>query len=645
MEKLFRNAAVIAAGAIVTAILAPVLAKGLTPSPSPGFAPDDACLANAKPLALAVAQYAQDWDGFLPATDTQAHFQAALLPYVGRTSAFTCPATHLAYVPNPAISGHSIFEYRATEDTTIVFQDAAPHPSHKSTVGFLDGHVEQGGVEAGDPDQLCVDHVKAISLAVLQYVQDNDERYPLLDSPDHAKTALMPYVTSARMFICPATGQPYVFNASLSYVAFPSIASPTTTIVMQDAIAHSNGVKTIGYADGHVTPAPTASDPGAADTANLRQIGFGVTQYVQDYDEFYPSFQNEPAFETAVGPYTRNPSIFINPNTGQNYLLNASLSGRSLASLDAPSMFWMAKDRAVNPDGSFNTLTADGRVSTRYSCIPIHISVGADNETRLLWGRADGQAVLSFLSLSGDEQWRGYLGSGLGTARGIVTAPSGMSTLLFSTPNSATVLGVNVRGGVVQKSQFGPYDGWGVKGVAVGGNGLPRLLWRRYDKSWAIWQMSAAGDYTSDVRFGPFTGISDAVIAAGADNALTVGWKQPGDDVALWRLSSSAVYQSALSLRVNHTRQLVATTVDPNNVTWLLWAGTTGATTLDAYNSQNTLVNHLDLGVDAGWTARDLGVGADGNLRILWTSATGSGRLRVLTSAGSVLSTHDFSPF
>ncbi|BDI33783.1 hypothetical protein CCAX7_58340 [Capsulimonas corticalis] len=645
MEKLFRNAAVIAAGAIVTAILAPVLAKGLTPTPAPGFAPDDACVGNSRLLFVAVEQYLQDNDETLPPTDTISHFQTAVSPYLANKSAFICPATHLAYQPNPAIGGHSLAEFN-TPRTVAVFQDTASHANHKSTVTFLDGHVEQGGVTAdSNPDIACGSQIRQLSLAMLEYVQDNDLQYPLLDTASHAQAALMPYAKDSSLFTCPSTGAPYKFNSNLSYVNYTSIAHPGAVVVVQDSVTHSDGVTTIGYADGHVTPAPTPTSPGDADAKNMRRLGLGLLQYTQDYDEKLPPLTSEPTIETLVLPYVVDPTVFTNPNTGEYYVYNSALSGVFYGNIASPAQTWLAKDRSVNPDGSFNTLMADAHVLTRYSSIPTHISVGADNDTRLLWGRGDGQAVLSFLSPTGDEQWRGYLGAGLGTARGIVTAPSGMSTLLFSSPSSATVLGINARGNVVQKSQFGPYAGWQAKGVAVGGNGLPRLLWSRYDKSWAIWQMSAAGDYTSDVRFGPFTGISDAVIAAGADNALTVGWKQPGDDVALWRLSSSAVYQSALSLRVNHTRQLVATTVDPNNVTWLLWAGTTGTTTLDAYNSQNTLVNHLDLGVDAGWTARDLGVGADGNLRILWTSATGSGRLRVLTPAGSVFSTHDFAAF
>lgn len=203
MEKLFRNASVIAAGVIVVAILAPVLAKGLTPAPAPGFAPDDACVGNARMLAQAVQTYTQDYDGKLPPTDTQAHFQAVITPYVSSVAVFTCPATHLAYVPNPAIGGHDVFEYRTTSGATILFQDVAAHSDHLSTVAFVDGHIERGGVESGNPTNINRSHLRQIALAALQYVQDNDEHFPLMDTAAHAKAALSYYTTGEYVFQSP----------------------------------------------------------------------------------------------------------------------------------------------------------------------------------------------------------------------------------------------------------------------------------------------------------------------------------------------------------------------------------------------------------------------------------------------------------
>lgn len=50
--------------------------------------------------------------------------------------------------------------------------------------------------------------------------------------------------------------------------------------------------------------------------SNLKQIGLGIQQYTQDYDEKYPLVQEESkiSFVTAVQPYVKSTQLFICPS-------------------------------------------------------------------------------------------------------------------------------------------------------------------------------------------------------------------------------------------------------------------------------------------------------------------------------------------
>ena len=77
--------------------------------------------------------------------------------------------------------------------------------------------------------------------------------------------------------------------------------------------------------------------------SNLKQIGLGVLQYVQDYDERYPTgnagtaaFGNRRGWAGNIYPYVKSKQIFVCPsdvtsasgnNTPISYALNRSISG------------------------------------------------------------------------------------------------------------------------------------------------------------------------------------------------------------------------------------------------------------------------------------------------------------------------------
>ncbi|HEX8465037.1 MAG TPA: DUF1559 domain-containing protein [Abditibacterium sp.] len=96
----------------------------------------------------------------------------------------------------------------------------------------------------------CLSNLKQIMLGLQQYVQDYNERFPIIaTSPTHGwADALQPYVKATRLYQCPAENneaqsstdptQPqytdYWFNARLGRVAERKLSSPSQTITLGD---------------------------------------------------------------------------------------------------------------------------------------------------------------------------------------------------------------------------------------------------------------------------------------------------------------------------------------------------------------------------------------------------------------------------
>ena len=170
------------------------------------------CAANLRSLGLATEQYAQDSDEILPPMQTPQAFRTAVMPFVKDASAFTCPDTGLPYTINAAVSQKSIPSLGNNTDTVEIARDPQPHEDGLIAVGFLDGHVERGGVEYGDPTAIITSREKALTLAVTQYTQDNDEAYP----PDAHAAGI------------PSGGLPLRSPASASSTLPPARRSPRT---------------------------------------------------------------------------------------------------------------------------------------------------------------------------------------------------------------------------------------------------------------------------------------------------------------------------------------------------------------------------------------------------------------------------------
>lgn len=107
-----------------------------------------------------------------------------------------------------------------------------------------------------NPDYACMQNLKRLGLAVMQYVQDNDDRFPAMDTQKQIDAALLNYFKGTKPaacpLMCPVTRKFYQPNLALSEATLVSVKSPAQTVVFQDAIDHPRGTRVRLYVDGHV---------------------------------------------------------------------------------------------------------------------------------------------------------------------------------------------------------------------------------------------------------------------------------------------------------------------------------------------------------------------------------------------------------
>jgi prepilin-type processing-associated H-X9-DG protein len=116
----------------------------------------------------------------------------------------------------------------------------------------------------------CMNHLKQLGLAAMQFVQDFDEKYAL--KANIFADYLRPYFRNDEILICPAHPDAtigYSFNAKLQNVTLAQIQDPAKTVLFYEGqnekLEFRHGTRTaVAFADGHV------SLVSAEDAKNLR---------------------------------------------------------------------------------------------------------------------------------------------------------------------------------------------------------------------------------------------------------------------------------------------------------------------------------------------------------------------------------------
>jgi prepilin-type processing-associated H-X9-DG protein len=249
-RSLYDAAGALLAVVLLVATLGPIVRAG-------GLDRDKECVDNVYRLISALESYTEDFDEKLPPMQSYSAFQRAVAPYAQDSprNIFYCPATQLAgYSLNRSLSGKPLAAIDEDVDTMEVERDSRPHPDGKLTVGFVDGHVERGGIDQAEPKAECVDRVRGLTEGVFSYMQDYDEQLPVAFNDAHYQELIYPYVKSRSIFECPATKQAYEFNLSIngrSLVSFP-LLTRWEVPVLRDTADHRDGKRTVSFMDGHI---------------------------------------------------------------------------------------------------------------------------------------------------------------------------------------------------------------------------------------------------------------------------------------------------------------------------------------------------------------------------------------------------------
>lgn len=151
-----------------------------------------------------------------------------------------------------------------------------------------------------------------------------------------------------------------------AYADTPPPITPETTLTLSlinvRQIASLDGIQPYVPVSAAQVQAQTSENAEAQSVSNLKQIGLGLVQYNQDYDEKYPPMQSAAITQKAIYPYIKSDAIFLNPATHEPYRVNTSLSGHSLAEIDNPSSTVAYYEASAGSDGLRAVLFTDGHV-------------------------------------------------------------------------------------------------------------------------------------------------------------------------------------------------------------------------------------------------------------------------------------------
>lgn len=483
----------------------------------------------ASDLVRATLQYAQDNDEHLPPTDTQAHFQAAVGPYVLSSRDFYSPATGQPFAPNPNISEMSLAAF--PEPNQIVgVQSSVPEPDSFSTIGYLDGHVVHGGQSLPAPSAMA--NIRTILMASLQYEQDNNEYLPPTTSYSAFESALSPYVHDPSVFTDPVSGQPFMLNKSVSGEYLARIANPAGTILIKAPILDQNGNLDIGYVSGGVQAMSyhivrTMAVGADNDTRLVWYCAFGRhNAYDLGAETMWIVDASGDVISKVTLGHGLNPiSTAVEPDDTMR-MLSINIFSTSPADL--------------SPVGSLTTLRSGGTVNTKSypsfdGWMPTAIGAGANDQPVALWNYYDGTAAVWLMHPAGGYNDSVDLsppsgGSAIDLAVG---GDNNIHVLWANSNGGATIQTLNAAGVLQGSISLGPVSGYSPAGLIVDPSGNRRVLWNGAEGSASVWTIDSSGNVLDKQDFAGTSGWHAAKIGVGDDGNLRILWTDSDDNARL----------------------------------------------------------------------------------------------------------------
>ncbi|MDQ2732018.1 MAG: hypothetical protein M3Y56_10190 [Armatimonadota bacterium] len=122
-------------------------------------------------------------------------------------------------------------------------------------------------------------NLKQLGTAMIAYSQDNNDKFPPMDSAESVKKALFPYLKANSIFLVPSTLHPYQPNAALSGKTLSSVTNPAAVVAFYEPDADADGGRCVDFVDGHakwiqpsewdaLKSAPSFTAAGSASSSN-----------------------------------------------------------------------------------------------------------------------------------------------------------------------------------------------------------------------------------------------------------------------------------------------------------------------------------------------------------------------------------------
>lgn len=110
----------------------------------------------------------------------------------------------------------------------------------------------------------------------------------------------------------------------------------------------------------------------AESLSNLKNIALALQMFLADYDDAMPDMTDMVAVMDELGDYVRNDEVFFQPDTGQAYGVNSSLSQKRLAEVADPVSIAVFYEEEPGDDGLRGVAFLDGHAAREPGAVGRH---------------------------------------------------------------------------------------------------------------------------------------------------------------------------------------------------------------------------------------------------------------------------------
>jgi len=525
------------------------------------------------------------------------------------------------------------------------------------------------GAVAFDPDAACVGNAKLLVRAIQQYEEANDGFLPPTVPSNAFRKALSPYVSSEKIFVCPATHSYYAPNPAISGIFRDYAPNGSATVLFQDAVPHSDGKSTVAYADGlvlHGGQRPVNLEVSCV--RQSRQLALAVMNYTLDYDERFPPMKSAAAFEAAMYPYVSSRSEFICPATLAHYKPNPALQGKFIFDVQDPGSTILFSDSQKHPNGSSIVTYVSGNARLyRHAMPPMETGLPlaqtcVASETKLVGALLQYAQVNdeTFPIFTNQTQAATALRPYLEGAAGPLKCPytftdytinpglSGLTLGAIADPSTLWAIKDNTidRDGainiIMMNGRVVAPDYWLPSNLSVLSDNRVRLIWSKNASPSQLWTISANGAVETQATLANDAGPIVSSFVDPLDRLILL--RNEGNSARLQTVNQDGSIARAVDNGPYDGWDPVRAVMGSNKQPHILWDHSDGVA---ADWNMTTGVNYIGdsrLGPVTAARAAGIAVAPDNTQRLLWTGLNGSAQIWTLGVNSQFVSATSFNP-